>query len=102
MQAVVDCKYLFRDIVVGWPGSVHDAGILSNSEIFKLGEASKLYPGDYHVVVGGKDIAPDILGDPAYPLIPWLLKPYPENPNWNTIRKHRKFNYRLRWLHTVS
>ena len=75
------------------PGSVHDARILSNSEIFKLGEAHKLYPGDYHVDVGGKDIAPVILGDPAYPLLPWLLKPYPENPN--TIRKHRKFNYRL-------
>ena len=28
MQAVVDCYYLFRDIVVGWPGSVHDARVL--------------------------------------------------------------------------
>ena len=35
MQAVVDCYYLFRDIVVGWPGSVHDACVLSNSGIFK-------------------------------------------------------------------
>ena len=43
--------------------------------------------------VGGKDIAPVILGDPAYPLLPWLLRPYPENKN--TERKQRRFNYRL-------
>lgn len=23
VEAVVDCNYLFRDIVIGWPGSVH-------------------------------------------------------------------------------
>lgn len=27
MQAIVDC-YLFRDLVVGWPGSVHNARVL--------------------------------------------------------------------------
>ena len=93
MQAVVDCKYVFRDIVIGWPGSVHDARVLSNSEIFKIGEQNKLLPEDYHVNVGGKLIGPVILGDPAYPLLPWLLKPYPEK--LNTIRQHRRFNYRL-------
>ena len=94
MQAVVvDCKYLFRDIVIGWPGSVHDARVLSNLEIFKIGEQKKLLPEDYHVNFGGKFIGLVILGDPAYPLLPWLLKPCPENPN--TIRLHRSFNYRL-------
>ena len=37
MQAVVDCSYLFRDIVIGWPGSVHHARVLSNSTIFEKG-----------------------------------------------------------------
>ncbi|CAB4011981.1 Hypothetical predicted protein [Paramuricea clavata] len=93
IQAVVECKYLFRNIVIGWPGNVHDARILSNSEFFKIGEQNKLLPENYHVNVGGKFMGTVILGDPAYPLLPWLLKPYPENPN--TIRQHREFNYRL-------
>lgn len=36
IQAVVDSKYLFRDTVIGWPESVHDARVLANSEIYNL------------------------------------------------------------------
>ena len=27
MQAVTDCSYLYRDVEIGWPGSVHDARV---------------------------------------------------------------------------
>ena len=33
LQCVVDGKYCFMDITVGWPGSVHDVRVFSNSYI---------------------------------------------------------------------
>ena len=41
----------------------------------------------------GQEIHPVILGDPAYSMLNWLLKGYPENVN--TPRIQRCFNYRL-------
>ena len=93
MQAVVDSQYLFRDVVIGWPGSVHDARVLSNSEFYNLGLKSQLFDGNVKERILGVNIGPVILGDPAYPLLEWLMKAFPENvntPNWQ-----RHFNYRL-------
>ena len=44
MQAVVDHNHLYRDVVIGWPGSVHDARVLSNSKIFEKGNNNTLFP----------------------------------------------------------
>lgn len=49
MEALVNDRYLFRDIVVGWPGSVHDARIFSNSELYTLGCSGQLFPPDLRV-----------------------------------------------------
>jgi hypothetical protein len=93
MQAVVDSNYLFRDIIVGWPGSVHDARVLANSEIFKKANNNLLFSRIDHKEIYDQEIPPLILGDPAYPLLPWLMKPYPENSN--TPKIEQVFNYRL-------
>lgn len=92
MQALVDSRYLFRDIVVGWPGSGHDARVLANSEIYNVGNDGALFPDIIETILG-QDIHPCILSNPAYSLLPWLLKLFPENQN--TPTKHRRFNYRL-------
>ena len=93
MQTVVDCDYLFRDVVIGWPGSVHDARVFSNSAIFMKGNDQKLFPGNLTKEINGEEVSPFILADPAYPLLPWLLKGYP----WNNEgqRRGKVFNYRL-------
>ena len=92
MQAVTDCNYLFRDIVVGWPGSVHDARVLSNSTIYKNGNGKDLFPNGVMKEICGVNIPPVLIGDPAYPLLPWLLKGYPRN---TASQSQQKFNKNL-------
>ena len=93
MQAVVDSRYMFRDIVVGWPGSVHDARVLSNSKLYDLANKNQLFDLNIQETILDCNIKPVILGDPAYPLLNWLMKEYPENPN--TLYWQRHFNYLL-------
>ena len=66
MQALVDDRYVLRDIVVGWPGSVHDSRVFSNSELYTLGCSGQLFPSDLKEPVLGIEIHPVITGDPAF------------------------------------
>ena len=67
MQVLVDSNYLFCDIVVGWPGSVHDARAFSNSQLYTLGFSGRLFPPDVKEEILGQEIHPVILTDPVYP-----------------------------------
>ena len=76
LQALVDDQYRFLNVYTSWPGSVHDARVLSNSEVYVRGEAGTLMPS--HVRILGRVPVPvGIIGDPAYPLLPWIMKAYP-------------------------
>ena len=91
MQAVVDCRGIFVDVNIGWPGKVHDARVLANSTCYQKACSGNMFP-DWKRTIGGVDIPLLILGDPAYPLLPWLMKPYLENIN--TTSEEKNFNYR--------
>lgn len=88
LQALVNHEYLFTNTYVGWPGSVHDACILSNSEVFDR-EAGTLTPNSVKVISGVR-VPVVILGDSAYPLLPWLMKPY---TGTGLSQTQRRFNY---------
>ena len=76
---------------------MHDARVLSNSEVYAKAESGTLMPN--HVrTFGGVPVPVVILGDPAYPLLPWLMKPY---TGTGLSDKQKKYNTRLSRAHGV-
>ena len=86
-QAVVDYRYCFWDINVGWPGSCHDARVLANSDVFKKAQYGKLLPA-LKRIIDNAQVPIMLLGDPTYPLMPWLMKPYLDNGHLTRERLH--------------
>ena len=92
LQGTVDDRSRFIDVYIGWPGRVHDAHVFSNSSLYKKGQSNSLFP-DLKQKIAGKDIPLVLLGDPAYPLLQWLMKAFPNNGHLTSQQK--TFNYRL-------
>ena len=93
VQAIVDHDYVFRDICVGWAGSVHDARVFANSLIYKkITEDNLLADVSFRNMLG-KKIPVCLIGDSAYPLNTWLMKPFTDNLCLSPQQKY--FNYRL-------
>ena len=99
VQGLVDHRYCFLDINVGWPGSVHDARVLANSELFDKGQNGSLFP-QQPKLIKGVSVPLLIVGDPAYPLLPWIMKPYSDTGRLS--RQERGFNYRLSRARVVT
>ncbi len=76
VQAVCDSKGYFMDIECMWPGSVHDAKIFSNSLINMKLRTNKIPCTFQTPVPGGAKIPNYLIGDPAYPLVPFCIKEY--------------------------
>ena len=91
MQAIVDFRGLFIDVNIGWPGKVHDARVFANSSCYIKSANGTMFP-NWPRTIGGVSVPLVILGDAAYPLLPWLMKPYMENAS--TTHQQRNYNYR--------
>ena len=76
LQAIVNCELKFIHVTFGYPGSIHDARVLRLSGVFDLGENEQILTSPMKVV-SGTEIPPLIIGDSAYPLLKWLVEPYP-------------------------
>ena len=92
LQGLVDHNGCFTDVNIGWPGRVHDARVLHNSELFSKAESGNLFP-QQTVLIGGVRVPVLIIANAAYPLKPWLMKPYINNGSLSAQQK--KLNFRL-------
>jgi hypothetical protein len=75
VQVVCDADLIFTNVVVRWPGSVHDSRIFSNSEI-----CARLI---------NREVDGWLLGDAGYGCKPYLMTPIPEPKT----RGERAYNY---------
>lgn len=64
-----DYKYSFIDVVIKWPGSLHDARVFANPTIKVFLRPCK------KIILPGEDPVPILLlGGSTYPLISYLMK----------------------------
>ncbi|KAJ8310300.1 hypothetical protein KUTeg_012165 [Tegillarca granosa] len=65
---IVDDTLIINNAYTGWPGSVHDARVLRNSQFYDdAAQRKNVSRGNY------------ILADAAYPLKRWIMTPYKDN-----------------------
>lgn len=92
LQGVVDHRLKFWDINVGRPGRIHDARVFALSGLYERGNSGTLLPRMTETFEG-VDVPLVILGDSAYPLLSWLMKPYREVRG--VTQEQIGFNHRL-------
>lgn len=95
MLAVADSNYKFLYMEVGAVGSESDGGIYAQSKLAELMEDNKanfpppeVLPDD----PSGVSVPYFLLGDDAFSLKPYMMKPYPTR---NLTRAQRIYNYRV-------
>ena len=90
LMAMVDSHYRFVWGSCGFPGNSHDAVIFRSTDIW-----TRIEEGLIPVIgktVGDVTVPPLVVGDSAFPLRTWLMKPY---TNASLTPRQRYFNYRL-------
>ena len=93
LQGFVDSKYLFRDIFVGWTGRSHDARVFKNSPLYQECLKRTFLPMDLSRNLLGTVVPPLLLGDSAYPLEEFIMKPYADRGQLS--EEEKSFNYAL-------
>ena len=93
LLALVDADYKFVWVNVGASGSSFDAQIFNSSKLKSRIENGTLgLPPPEPLGPGGSDLHYFLLGDDAFALMPWLVKPYSRQ---QLTREERIANYRI-------
>ncbi|XP_023233620.1 protein ALP1-like [Centruroides sculpturatus] len=91
LLAICDAKYKFTYVNVGAPGRNNDS-VFQNSGIYQIFNVFTLY-SELRKSYNGVNVPLLLLGDSAFPLMPILMKPFPDSANLPNEKK--QFNYHL-------
>jgi len=93
LMALVDADYKFVFVDVGTNGGRSDGGVFDYTDLKKhLEDGTAGLPPPEPLPNDDRDMPFFIVGDEAFPLRTWLMKPIPQR---NLTRAQRIFNYRL-------
>ena len=76
VQGICDAYGSFTKFEIKWPGSVHDAKSFANSDVQKGYSSGKFGSYQKELIPGDEGVPQLLIGDPAYPLLPHLMKEY--------------------------
>ena len=93
LLGVVDANYKFRYVSVGANGATCDAQVFFFTELYRKFAHNQMGLPPRECIRGEQNAIPYFLvGDVAFSLKEWLMKPYPQR---GLNRQQRLFNYRL-------
>jgi hypothetical protein len=93
LQALVDANYKFITVDIGGFGKQGDGGTFLASDLFNFIDGKRIIFPEPDFFPHSNVTSPYVmLGDEAYPLLPYLMKPYERN---SLTERRRNFNERL-------
>lgn len=96
LLAICDAKYKFVAVDIGAAGRESDGGVFSRSEIGNRLENKNFgVPSSTYLPKSDKMCNYVLVGDEAFPLKPYLMRPYPGRGRERLNQKSIIFNYRL-------
>ena len=89
-QAIWDAYGKFVNVEINWPGRVHDARVFANCKV-QESFTSGNYKLFYEELLPGHEYVPQLLGDPAYPLLPYMMKEHEHSSSNEAVTFNQMF-----------